>query len=91
MATTPIKKKKPPTAPPTMGAMLIVRLCEANVGIAVGVELIENTTPDILGVCTVVLVSVACVEGDCGCVVVDWEMVLIGVVAIRLDELEQLA
>ena len=49
-----------------------------------------KTIPVILGEWAVVLVSVASVEGGCGVVIVDWEMVLIGVVT-GPDELEQLA
>ena len=41
MATTPMMMKKPPTAPPTTGAMLEVRL---------GVEFIVNAIPSVINV-----------------------------------------
>jgi len=88
-------KMKIPTTPPTMGEMSEVRLCGAEVVITVGggVEDVVATIIDISGVLTIVLVSVAGVEGGCVGVVVDWEVVLLGVVTKRLvdePELEQL-
>ena len=103
MATTPMKKNRPPTAPPTMGAMLEILLCEAEAGISVGEEFIMNAILSAIAICravifgwwVVVTLLAADIEDGFGDVIVVREEVDTPVVtddgAKGLDELKPLA